>query len=445
MVSCRSFTVGVLSELEQAKAQILANSIDISKVSQETLRQLTETQVKHSLALQEITSLKTTLQTSNRQREQERTRLAAEMDELRRRLVEAESGCMDSKEECIRLTEKLNTAEREPHIIIIIITIVVIIIIIITIVVIIIIIITNVVIIIIIITIVVIIIIIITIVVIIIIIITIVVIIIIIIITIVVIIIIIITIVVIIIIIITIVVIIIIIITIVVIIIIIITNVVIIIIIIIITIVVIIIIITIVTKMANAARTSLQKARDNEVSAMKQQGRQREQNMSVYLQETEKKHTQVRVELEDMLESQLQISDRLKEECRKFSQQLDDGSKRSRADIREAQQKIDKGKSELSNMTSKCKTLENQVQHKDKHLTKLNKKIAMLEKNVQKYVQQIYELLLKQNSFMKDRQTLTREVEYWRQQTLQSRKQDDMTRDTESDIGIADTTVTQAR
>lgn len=41
---------------------------------------------------------------------------------------------------------------------------------------------------------------------------------------------------------------------------------------------------------------------------------------------------------------------------------------------------------------------------------------------------------------MKDRQTLTRELEYWRQQTLQSRKQDDVMRDTdtESNVSIAD-------
>jgi hypothetical protein len=39
---------------------------------------------------------------------------------------------------------------------------------------------------------------------------------------------------------------------------------------------------------------------------------------------------QVRLELEHMLESQLQISDRLKEECRKLSQQLQDTSTKSR-------------------------------------------------------------------------------------------------------------------
>lgn len=41
---------------------------------------------------------------------------------------------------------------------------------------------------------------------------------------------------------------------------------------------------------------------------------------------------------------------------------------------------------------------------------------------------------------MKDRQTLTQELEYWRQQALQSRKQDDVMRDTESEsnASIAD-------
>lgn len=83
-----------MSELEQAKGQILANAADVSKVTscirrvlvchqvtmttyivfiqvgQDKMNELTETQVKLSLATQEISSLKAALQTSNRQREQ---------------------------------------------------------------------------------------------------------------------------------------------------------------------------------------------------------------------------------------------------------------------------------------------------------------------------------------------------------------------------------------
>ena len=44
---------------------------------------------------------------------QERTRLAGEIEVLRRRLHDAEQGWMESKEECIALTELLNKAERE--------------------------------------------------------------------------------------------------------------------------------------------------------------------------------------------------------------------------------------------------------------------------------------------------------------------------------------------
>lgn len=44
---------------------------------------------------------------------QEKTRFTTEMGELRRRLEEAERGWMDNKEECLRLTEKLDNAERD--------------------------------------------------------------------------------------------------------------------------------------------------------------------------------------------------------------------------------------------------------------------------------------------------------------------------------------------
>lgn len=57
--------------------------------------------------------------------------------------------------------------------------------------------------------------------------------------------------------------------------------------------------------------------------------------------------------------------------------------------MKEAEHENAKKKSELSSLSSKCKTLESQSRHKDKQLTKLNKKISMLEKNMQKYVQQV--------------------------------------------------------
>lgn len=60
-----------------------------------------------------------------------------------------------------------------------------------------------------------------------------------------------------------------------------------------------------------------------------------------------------------------------------------------RSDMKEAEHENAKKKSELSSLSSKCKTLESQSRHKDKQLTKLNKKISMLEKNMQKYVQQV--------------------------------------------------------
>lgn len=37
------------------------------------------------------------------------------MEELRRRLLDAEKGWMDNKEECVQLTDQLNAAVREVH------------------------------------------------------------------------------------------------------------------------------------------------------------------------------------------------------------------------------------------------------------------------------------------------------------------------------------------
>lgn len=105
--------VDLATELEQAKGQIMAHTTEIAQTGVNMQQELEQTRRKLVGAHQEITALKATTQQSQRERELDKTRTASETESLRRRLQEAEKGLMDSKEDCLRLTERLDLAERE--------------------------------------------------------------------------------------------------------------------------------------------------------------------------------------------------------------------------------------------------------------------------------------------------------------------------------------------
>lgn len=57
--------------------------------------------------------------------------------------------------------------------------------------------------------------------------------------------------------------------------------------------------------------------------------------------------------------------------------------------MKEVMKENERRKTEIANLTSKSKELENKVQHKDKQLNKMNSKISMLESYIKKYTQQV--------------------------------------------------------
>ncbi|XP_032238421.2 serologically defined colon cancer antigen 8 homolog [Nematostella vectensis] len=298
--------VAIATELEQAKAQIMSHSAEVAKMGEEMQKELNEATIKTTLAEQQVASLKTAVQQASRQREQERVRQQTESSELRRRLEEAESGWMESKEECIRLTERLDHATRE-------------------------------------------------------------------------------------------------------------------------------------AKISATAKKNLEKARAAELTAVNQQATQREQQLTTLLQETENRNMQARVELEQMLESQMNVVTRLKAECQRLTQQLNDLSIKSRKELRDSVTERDRIQTQLSSVKSKGKELEANLKKKDQLVENLNNKLKRSETDVKTNITQIYDLLVKQNSLLRDRQALTREVEYLRQQLLQSRTQDCVTpADTESNASTID-------
>ncbi|XP_066026078.1 serologically defined colon cancer antigen 8 homolog [Pocillopora verrucosa] len=277
--------VDLMAELEQANSQILANVSEISKANETMEKELEQTQIRLSTASQELHSVKATAQQAQREREQERTRLTSEMDELRRRLQEAEHSWMECKEDCIRFTERLNTAERE-------------------------------------------------------------------------------------------------------------------------------------AKGAIAAKEKLEKTRAEDFEQLRKQSGQRDEQLTTLLQETETRHTQCRTELQQMLEAEIQVCNKMKEECKRLTQQLEDSAEKSRAKVQDANKECSKLKKKLDESVAQRRTVEEQNTKKDKRLHELQFRLKQSDENARKQVDQMCQLLATRNNLMKERKILSQEVEFLRKQLI---------------------------
>ncbi|KAL9953421.1 hypothetical protein ACROYT_G040840 [Oculina patagonica] len=273
--------VNLMTELEQAKSQIIAHASEITQASDNVTKELEQTQMKLSMASQELSLLKTTAQQAQREREQERTRLTSEMEGLRRRLQEAERCWMECKEDCIRLTERLNNAERE-------------------------------------------------------------------------------------------------------------------------------------VKNAVAAKEKLEKTRVEDMEHLSKQNKQREEQLATLLQEMETRHTQCRTELQRMLEAEIQVCNRIKDECKKLTQQMEDSAEKSR----EAKQESNKIKKNLEESMAQRRALEEQNVKQDKRIHELSSRLKQSDENARKQVDQMCQLLATRNNLMKERKILCQEVEFLRKQWL---------------------------
>ncbi|XP_022103660.1 serologically defined colon cancer antigen 8 homolog isoform X2 [Acanthaster planci] len=105
--------VAVQSEMEQYKSQIMQHSSEISQVSHGVQLSTATAKVQRDEALRQLERLRHSTEHELRDKEHENVRLNNVLMETRRRLETAEKEATVSREECIKLTESLNSAERE--------------------------------------------------------------------------------------------------------------------------------------------------------------------------------------------------------------------------------------------------------------------------------------------------------------------------------------------
>ncbi|PFX28234.1 hypothetical protein AWC38_SpisGene7063 [Stylophora pistillata] len=139
-------------------------------------------------------------------------------------------------------------------------------------------------------------------------------------------------------------------------------------------------------KSAIATKEKLEKTRTEDIDQIWKQSRQRDEQLTTLLQETEARHAQCRTELRQMLEAEIQVCNKMKEECKRLTEQLEDSTDKSRAKVQDANKEYCKLKKELNESLAQKRTLEEQNSKKDKHIHELQSRLKQNDENTRKCV-----------------------------------------------------------
>ncbi|PIK55200.1 putative serologically defined colon cancer antigen 8 [Apostichopus japonicus] len=103
----------ILSELEATKSQLKEQESEMDKYSDGAQYTTATAKVQRDTAFRQMERIRSSLELELQTKEQERARLFAELQEVRRRLESAEKGLTTSKEEIVNVTDQLNIVQRE--------------------------------------------------------------------------------------------------------------------------------------------------------------------------------------------------------------------------------------------------------------------------------------------------------------------------------------------
>ncbi|XP_072178525.1 serologically defined colon cancer antigen 8 homolog [Diadema setosum] len=276
--------VDVQSELDKARMEIMQHEVTITKVSEDNRMSTTTAKVQRDEAMRQLERLRANMEMELRDTKQDNSRLKNELLDVKRRLEQAEKDATTSREESIRLVEKLNTVEREASIL-------------------------------------------------------------------------------------------------------------------------------------RISHESVDKGNRDAIRMLRHRAEQKEQELKQTIHNMENKHALTVNELENMLSDQQSLINKLREEVRVLTDQLESGTTRYRSELRQLKQTNAELLARSERLSHQHADMENQcVEHGRLH-HRMKARLHQMEEQNNKNAKQIYELLQKQTSLMQERQVLSKEVEFLRGQS----------------------------
>ncbi|CAB4039323.1 Hypothetical predicted protein, partial [Paramuricea clavata] len=164
-------------------------------------------------------------------------------------------------------------------------------------------------------------------------------------------------------------------------------------------------------RLLTLSKTNLETAHEENREFFKKQEEQREEQFLETVQETEKKHAELRKELEEMLQAQMKMSSAMKDENKRLILKLEEKKENHRSEKTKWREQL----SELASALEVTRKQHNEVTTEKENISHINDELAgkvkFLKRENKKSLKMIYNLLKKQKNLMQDRQTLCHELE----------------------------------
>jgi len=110
---CSREKTAVTAELEAARSQLSSIDVDYSKATDNMKLNVTQAHFERNLAVQQMSRLKQEVDQLGCDRHAEKCRLKSELEDVKRRLAQAEKEVITAKEECIQLHETNQTLHKQ--------------------------------------------------------------------------------------------------------------------------------------------------------------------------------------------------------------------------------------------------------------------------------------------------------------------------------------------
>ncbi|KAK2824492.1 hypothetical protein Q5P01_021667 [Channa striata] len=169
-------------------------------------------------------------------------------------------------------------------------------------------------------------------------------------------------------------------------------------------------------------RESAERTHEERMNSTMLLAQKRERELSALLEKTEAQHQQRVGDLDGLLSSQNSLLRKLKEECCKLGDKLEELTENRRSELEQQALERQHLEEAVKTLRARCSDMEEQcVQHGRIH-QRMKNRLQQLDCHCQSSAQQVCELLAKQNQLMQERNTLAEEVQNLRAELSTARR-----------------------
>nr|XP_022328885.1 serologically defined colon cancer antigen 8 homolog [Crassostrea virginica] len=168
--------------------------------------------------------------------------------------------------------------------------------------------------------------------------------------------------------------------------------------------------------LAKLAKESLERSRNEDLKAMTKRAQLREEEFNSYIDDIGDKHERTTQEMDVMLKKQVRLLGKLREECKRQAGQIEKLTKRNRNENGQLRRQNEELRLRLQRTVTRLEDLDNQSDQHSRVHEKMKERLKKMDDHAQEQGQQILDLLAQQSAFLRDRQLLSREVEFLRKE-----------------------------